>query len=138
MYEEKIEKIIDKKVENIFFKVEELLKDYRHNFIDSVNAYEELQLLVDFDITAYMDRLEENLKEDDKTENKKYKCVRDLQNTEWYVDEINTIEEWRELAIDWSENDGFEETAEFLTTLSRSEVMDFISDNWYIVFEEEE
>ena len=138
MYEEKIEEIIDKKFENISFKVEKVLKDYRRNFIDSINAFEELQSLVDFDITAYKDKLEEFLKEDDKTENKKYKCVKDLQNTEWCVDEINTIEEWRELAIGWSESDGFNETAEYIYTIPRTEVMDFISDNWQIVFEEEE
>ena len=138
MYEEKIEKIIDKKFENISFKVEKVLKDYRRNFIDSINAFEELQSLVDFDITAYRDKLEEFLKEDDKTENKKYKCVKDLQNTEWCIDEINTIEEWRELAIGWSESDGFNETAEYIYTIPRTEIMDFISDNWQIVFEEEE
>lgn len=65
----------------------------------------------------------------------KYKCVEDYQNTDWCIGEINTIEEWRQMAVGWADSDGYDDIVSILLTMPEKSVMDFISDFWSIGFE---
>lgn len=70
---------------------------------------------------------------------KKYECVEDLQGTEWCIGEIDTIEGWRQRAIEWVELEsynGYEKVIEEIKRLAENEVMDYIYDFWQIAFKE--
>lgn len=61
---------------------------------------------------------------------KKYMCIKDLQNGNFGVGYSMTIEEWRGQAMEWAENDGDSETYEELVELDTSEVLDYIREIW--------
>ena len=61
---------------------------------------------------------------------KKYMCIKDLQNGNFGVGYSMTIEEWRGQAMEWAENDGDSETYEELEKLDTSEVLDYIREIW--------
>lgn len=63
---------------------------------------------------------------------KKYICIKDLQNGNFGVGYSMTIEEWRGQAMEWAENDGDSETYEELEKLDTSEVLDYIQEIWEI------
>ena len=61
---------------------------------------------------------------------KKFMCIKDLQNGNFGVGYSMTIEEWRGQAMEWAENDGDSETYEELEKLDTSEVLDYIREIW--------
>lgn len=61
---------------------------------------------------------------------RKYICIKDLQNGNFGVGYSMTIEEWRGQAMEWAENDGDSETYEELEKLDTSEVLDYIREIW--------
>ena len=61
---------------------------------------------------------------------KKFMCIKDLQNGNFGVGHCMTIEEWRGQAMEWAENDGDSETYEELEKLDTSEVLDYIREIW--------
>lgn len=61
---------------------------------------------------------------------KKFMCIKDLQNGRFGVGYSMTIEEWRGQAMEWAENDGDSETYEELEKLDTSEVLDYIREIW--------
>lgn len=61
---------------------------------------------------------------------KKFMCIKDLQNGNFGVGYSMTIEEWRGQAMEWAENDGDGETYEELEKLDTSEVLDYIREIW--------
>ena len=61
---------------------------------------------------------------------KKFMCIKDLQNGNFGVGYSMTIEEWRGQAMEWAENDGDSETYEELVELDTSEVLDYIREIW--------
>ena len=61
---------------------------------------------------------------------RKYMCIKDLQNGNFGVGYSMTIEEWRGQAMEWAENDGDSETYEELEKLDTSEVLDYIREIW--------
>lgn len=63
---------------------------------------------------------------------KKFMCIKDLQNGNFGVGHCMTIEEWRGQAMEWAENDGDSETYEELERLDTSEVLDYIREIWEI------
>ena len=63
---------------------------------------------------------------------KNYKCVKDLQGGDWCVGVTQSIEEWRENAIEWADSDGYEGVVEILKELPQNEVIDYIQDFWQI------
>ena len=63
---------------------------------------------------------------------RKYICIKDLQNGNFALDFSMTIEEWRGQAMEWAENDGDSETYEELEKLDTSEVLDYIREIWEI------
>ena len=70
---------------------------------------------------------------------KKYECVEDLQGAEWCIGEVDTIEGWRQRAIEWVELEsynGYEKVIEEIKRLAKDEVMDYIYDFWQIAFKE--
>lgn len=64
----------------------------------------------------------------------KYECIKDLQGVGWFVNSIFTLEEWRELAKEWANNDGLDEVEKTLEELPQNEIMDFIADIWQLEF----
>lgn len=75
---------------------------------------------------------------------KKYKVVEDLQGETFAMfnrdgtERIQTIEEWRETALDWADSDYLEALCKTLKRLPRKKVIGFIAETWAIVFEEVE
>lgn len=67
---------------------------------------------------------------------KKYKCIADYQGGTWCLDEIDTIEGWRERAIEWADSDGSEGLIKELQELKKSDVIDYIIEVWQIGFKE--
>ena len=65
---------------------------------------------------------------------KKYECIKDLQGASWFVNSIFTLEEWRELAKEWANNDGLDEVEKTLEELPENEIMEFIADIWQLEF----
>lgn len=61
---------------------------------------------------------------------KKFMCIKDLQNGNFGVGYSMTIEEWRGQAMEWAENDEDSETYEELEKLDTSEVLDYIREIW--------
>lgn len=61
---------------------------------------------------------------------RKYICIKDLQNGNFGVGYSMTIEEWRGQAMEWAENDGDSETYEELEKLDTNEVLDYIREIW--------
>lgn len=61
---------------------------------------------------------------------RKYICIKDLQNGNFGVGYSMTIEEWKGQAMEWAENDGDSETYEELEKLDTSEVLDYIREIW--------
>lgn len=61
---------------------------------------------------------------------KKFMCIKDLQNGNFGVGYSMTIEEWRGQAMEWAETDGDSETYEELEKLDTSEVLDYIREIW--------
>lgn len=61
---------------------------------------------------------------------KKFMCIKDLQNGNFGVGYSMTVEEWRGQAMEWAENDGDSETYEELDKLDTSEVLDYIREIW--------
>lgn len=61
---------------------------------------------------------------------RKYMCIKDLQNGNFGVGYSMTVEEWRGQAMEWAENDGDSETYEELEKLDTSEVLDYIREIW--------
>ena len=61
---------------------------------------------------------------------KKFMCIKDLQNGNFGVGHCMSIEEWRGQAMEWAENDGDSETYEELEKLDTSEVLDYIREIW--------
>lgn len=61
---------------------------------------------------------------------KKFMCIKDLQNGNFGVGYSMTIEEWRGQAMEWAENDGDSETYEELEKLDTNEVLDYIREIW--------
>ena len=64
----------------------------------------------------------------------KYECIKDLQGADWFVNSVFTLEEWRELAKEWANNDGLDGVEKTLEELPENEVMDFIADIWQLEF----
>lgn len=67
---------------------------------------------------------------------RKYECIKDLQGAGWFVDRVQTVEEWRELAKEWANMDDLEEVENTLEKLPQNEVMEFIADIWQLEFKE--
>lgn len=63
---------------------------------------------------------------------KKFMCIKDLQNGNFGVGHCMSVEEWRGQAMEWAENDGDSETYEELEKLDTSEVLDYIREIWEI------
>ena len=61
---------------------------------------------------------------------KKFMCIKDLQNGNFGVGHCMSVEEWRGQAMEWAENDGDSETYEELEKLDTSEVLDYIREIW--------
>ena len=61
---------------------------------------------------------------------KKFMCIKDLQNGNFGVGHCMSVEEWRGQAMEWAENDGDSETYEELEKLNTSEVLDYIREIW--------
>lgn len=70
---------------------------------------------------------------------KKYKCIKDLQDTDWCVGATMTAKEWSERAYEWASNDDWEHPEECLLENfeTEQELIDFIQDFWQIVIVEE-
>lgn len=61
---------------------------------------------------------------------KKFMCIKDLQNGKFGVGHCMSVEEWREQAMQWAENDGDSETYYELEKLDTSEVLDYVREIW--------
>ena len=70
------------------------------------------------------------------TMNKMYKVVRDLQGGEFGMYRIQTIEDWREQAIEWADMDEHDGIVEELKRLPLDEVIDYIAEFWQLEFKE--
>ena len=68
--------------------------------------------------------------------NKMYKVVRDLQGGEFGMYRIQTIEDWREQAIEWADMDEHDGIVEELKRLPLDEVIDYIAEFWQLEFKE--
>ena len=68
--------------------------------------------------------------------NKMYKVVRDLQGGEFGMYRIQTIEDWREQAIEWADMDEHDGIVEELKSLPQDEVIDYIAEFWQLEFKE--
>lgn len=68
----------------------------------------------------------------------KYECVEDLQGSLFAVGSVGTIEEWREIALEWADLDENEGAHKTLNSLPESEVIDFIASWWDIVIKKVE
>lgn len=69
---------------------------------------------------------------------KLYACVEDLQGCDWAVGDIETIEGWRERAIEWADMDENEDLIKELQKCPKKNVIAFISNIWELKFEERE
>lgn len=69
---------------------------------------------------------------------KLYACVEDLQGCDWFVGDIETIEGWREKAIEWADMDENEDLIKELQKCPKKNVIAFISNIWELKFEERE
>ena len=67
---------------------------------------------------------------------KMYKVVRDLQGGEFGMYRIQTIEDWREQAIEWADMDEHDGVVEELKNLPLDEVIDYIAEFWQLEFKE--
>lgn len=67
---------------------------------------------------------------------KLYACVEDLQGCDWAVGDIETIEGWRERAIEWADMDENEDLIKELQKCAKKNVIAFISNIWELKFEE--
>lgn len=65
-------------------------------------------------------------------EDRLYINIHDNQGTGWALGRIGTVEQWRELAMDWADSDGNEETYDTLRDLRKDEVTEYVSDVWDI------
>lgn len=61
---------------------------------------------------------------------KQYICIKDLQGGNFGVDRIQNIEEWKETAMFWAENDGNEELYNDLDNMKNDLVIDYIQELW--------
>lgn len=70
----------------------------------------------------------ENLKE-------YYICTENEQGDSFGVGEIHTIEEWKEIAINWCENDGKNELKEYIKKLDKDNTINEIQEIWQLQIE---
>lgn len=63
-----------------------------------------------------------------------YKCVEDLQGTDWSVGVVLNVGQWRERAIEWATSDDNYELVEDLKKMSTIDVMPFIGCVWALRF----
>lgn len=71
-----------------------------------------------------------------KEENKKqqlYICTNDFQGGNFGIGRVGTIDDWREIALSWSNTEGLEES---VRTTPNNELIDFIQEMWEIEIEE--
>lgn len=61
-----------------------------------------------------------------------YKCTKDLISKDFAVGVVAGIEEWRQIAINWAENDENFELTKTLKKLRKNEVINFVQDFWQI------
>ena len=67
---------------------------------------------------------------------KMYKVVADLQGGNFGMYRIQTIEDWREQAIEWADMDEHDGIVEELKNLPLDEVIDYIAEFWQLEFKE--
>lgn len=68
--------------------------------------------------------------------NSYYKCTSDLQGGNWCVGILETVQEWKERAIEWADSDGFTGVIKELQAITdEQDIMDYISETWSLSFE---
>ena len=68
--------------------------------------------------------------------NSYYKCTDDLQGGSWCVGILETVQEWKERAIEWADSDGLTGVIKELQTITdEQDIMDYISEIWSLSFE---
>jgi len=64
---------------------------------------------------------------------KEYINVSDFQGGSWYIGVVETIENWKEIALSWCETDEAEELYEYINKQKADKkLLDFISEVWSI------
>lgn len=64
--------------------------------------------------------------------NELYVCTKDYQGGNFGVGRVHTVEQWRNVAIIWAENDGSDEYADYLEVLREDRVIDEIKETWQL------
>lgn len=65
-----------------------------------------------------------------------YICTKDLEDGDWCVGCMETIDGWREKAIEWATWDGAEDIVKILKSIPQDKIIIYISSYWNIVLEE--
>ena len=64
--------------------------------------------------------------------NELYVCTKDYQGGNFGIGRVHTVEQWRNVAIIWAENDGSDEYANYLADLRADRVIDEIKETWQL------
>lgn len=83
----------------------------------------------------FIDNYKEDCEEEEKEENSKqlYICTNDFQGGDFGVGRVGTIDDWREIAISWSDTEGMEDS---IISTPDNELINFIQEIWEIEIEE--